>query len=167
MPEAGWSPAMAANRDTRRARGFTLIELIVSIVVVAVAMAAILGVFSSVATRSAQSMVETQAAQIASAYLNEVLLRSFADPDGNPAEPSRDKFDDVGDYNGLLNVGARDQYNQPVAGLDQYDVAVQVSTPPAGSLGAVASSDMRLVTVTVVHSTGLTVVVSGYRTAYP
>ena len=158
---------MPANRGQRRARGFTLIELIVSIVVLGVATAAILGVFSSVATRSAQGLVETQAAQIATAYLNEVLLRSFADPDGNPIEPSRDQFDDVGDYNGLVNVGVRDQYNQPVTGLDQYDVAVQVSTPPAGSLGAVPPSDMRLVTVTVVHSTGLTVVVSGYRTAYP
>lgn len=167
MPEAGWSPAMAASSGARRSRGFTLIELIVSIVVIAVAMAAILGVFSSIATRSAQSMVETQAAQIACAYLNEVLLRSFADPDAIPAEPSRDKFDDVGDYNGLVDVGVRDQYNQPVAGLSQYNVAVQVSTPPAGSLGAIAPSDMRLVTVTVVHSTGLTVVVSGYRTAYP
>jgi len=158
---------MAVNRGTCRPRGFTLIELIVSIAVVAVAMAAILGVFSSVATRSAQSMVEMQAAQIASAYLNEVLLRSFADPDANPVEPSRGEFDDVGDYNGLVDVGVRDQYNQPVAGLDRYDVAVRVSTPPAGSLGAIAPSDMRLVTVTVVHSTGLTVVVSGYRTAYP
>lgn len=158
---------MHANRRTGGEGGFTLVELIVSITIIAIAAAAVLGVLSSVATGSAQSVVQAQATQIASAYLNEVLLRSFADPDANPIEPSRNLFDDVGDYNGLVNVGVRDQYNNPVAGLAQYNVAVQVVTPPAGSLGPVSPTEMRLVTVTVVHTTGVTVVLSGYRAAYP
>jgi prepilin-type N-terminal cleavage/methylation domain-containing protein len=158
---------MHANRRSGRARGFTLVELIVSIAIIAIAAVAVLGVLSSVATRSAQSAVQAQATQIACAYLSEVLLRSFADPDANPIEPARYQFDDVGDYNGLVNVGVRDQYNNPVAGLTQYTVTVQVATPPAGSLAAVSPAEMRLVTVTVVHTTGVTVVLSGYRTAYP
>lgn len=161
------SRCTGTSSRTPRAWGFTLVELIVSIAVIAIAAVAVLGVLSRVATGSAQSAVQAQATQIASAYLNEVLLRSFADPDGIPIEPTRDKFDDVGDYNGLVNVGVRDQYNTPVAGLAQYNVAVQVLTPPAGSLGAVAPAEMRLVTVTVVHTTGVKVVLSGYRTAYP
>ncbi len=150
----------------RGAAGFTLIELIVSIAIVSIAVTAVLGVLSEVSARSAQTLVQMQATQIASAYLNEVLLRPFADPDSNPIEPSRDQFDDIWDYNGLVDVGARDQYNSPTA-LSQFRVTVQVATPPAGALQLVPQSSMAIVTVTVANPTGVLVVLSGYRTHYP
>ena len=149
------------------ARGFTIVELIISIAIIAIAVTAVIGVLSDVSVRSAESLVQAQASEIASAYLNEVLIRPFADPDSNPVEPSRDQFDDVGDYNGLADVGARDQYSAPIPGLSQFNVTVQVATPPAGSLLQVPQAAMRIVTVTVVHSSGARTVVSAYRTDYP
>ena len=150
----------------RREKGFTLIELIVSIVVVSVAVAGVMGLLSDLSSRSGDLVIQEEATAVASAYLNEVLSRPFADPDGTPSEPSRSTYDDVSDYNGLVDVGARDQFNQPM-GLSQFTVAVQVSTPSAGALGAVAQSNMLRVDVTVTHPTGARVVLSGYRTKYP
>ena len=156
------------SRQSARQTGFALVELIVSIVVISIAVTGVIGVLSDISLRSGVSLVQAQATQIASAYLNEVLSRPFTDPDGIPNEPSRDLFDDVADYNGLVNVGARDQFNNPIPGLTQYAVGVQVSTPPAGTLGAVPQASMYLVTVTVNEpTTGVRVILNGYRTLYP
>jgi MSHA pilin protein MshD len=149
-----------------RARGFTLIEIVVSIVVMGIALTAVLGMLSSVAARSGAALVQAQATEIASAYLNEILLRPVVDPDGIPVEASRSLYDDVGDYNGLTDVGAHDQFNQPIPSLTNFNVAVRVTTPPAGALGAIPPASMREIDVTVVHSSGVTVVLTGYRTAH-
>jgi len=150
----------------KRDRGFTLIELVVSVVVIGVALAALLGMLSSVATHSGAAVVQTQATQIASAYLNEILLRPVLDPDGIPVEPSRSLYDDVGDYNGLSNAGARDQFDQAIPSLAQFNVAVSVTTPPAGALGAVPTASMRQIDVTVLGPSGVKVVLTGYRTVH-
>ena len=154
-----------------RLRGFTLIELIVSIVIVAVAVSAVMGVLSAASARSGQGLVQAEAVEIASAYLNEVLARPFADPDAIPIEASRSLYDDVGDYNGLTNVGVRDQFDQLVPGLNLFTASVQVTTPGAGALSSGAQSvptaSMLRVDVTVTHPTGVRVVLSGYRTKYP
>ena len=96
-----------------RERGATLVELQISIVVVAVAASAVLGVVSSSAGRSADAMVLAQATSIAEAYLEEIALKSFADPDG-AAEANRTAYDGVVDYDGLVDSGARDQLGNGV-----------------------------------------------------
>jgi prepilin-type N-terminal cleavage/methylation domain-containing protein len=58
-------------------RGFTLIELTVSITVLAIAAAGVLAAMSVVSSRSASDMVTEQATAIAAAYLNEVLQKPF------------------------------------------------------------------------------------------
>ena len=52
-------------------------------------------------------MVMSQAVAIAEAYLEEISLKSFADPDGVDGEAARVAFDDVNDYDGLVDDGAR------------------------------------------------------------
>ena len=143
------------------AAGFTLIELIVSIVVLAIATASVLGMLSAVSARSATAMVSQQATVIASAYLNEVLQKPFGVSDGQTA---RALLDVVDDYAGLVDVGVHDQTGTAIAGLSQYTVSIAVM---AGTLPGVPAAQQREVDVTVTHSSGVTVVVSGYRTAYP
>jgi MSHA pilin protein MshD len=153
---------MAPARSTRaRLRGFTLIELVVSITVLSIAIFGVLGALASVSAKSADAMISQQATTIASAYLNEVLQKPFGAADGQTA---RAALDVVGDYAGLTDVGARDQTGAAVAGLGQYTVTVSVG---AGALGAIPAAQLRQVTVTVAHSSGVTVVLSGYRTQYP
>jgi MSHA pilin protein MshD len=148
-------------RRASHCRGFTLIELIVSIVVLAIAVAGVVAALSAIAVRSANAMVSEQANAIASAYLDEVLQKPFGANDGQVARPNLDVVDD---YAGLSNVGVRDQTGAAVAGLGLFTVVVSV-TPSA--LGAVAAAESREVDVTVTHPSGVTVVLSGFRTQHP
>lgn len=148
---------------TRRAqRGVTLIELVVSIVIVAIAASAVLGVLSRSAGRSADAMIMAQAVSIAEAYLEEISLKAYADPDGVDGETSRVDFDDVDDYNGLVDAGAHNQFGAAIAALSRYTVSVTVGSSAA--LANVPSGDALRIDVRVTYSPNVTVALSGYRT---
>ena len=139
-------------------RGVTLVELVVSIVVVAIAISAVLGTLAFASTSSADAMVRQQAVSIASAYLEEILLRSYIDPDGVDGEGTRAAFDDVDDYDGLSNTGAQDQLGTAIDGLEQYRVDIEVVPETISGVNALR------VDVSVDAPSGPTVVLSGYRT---
>jgi MSHA pilin protein MshD len=145
-----------------RQSGVTLIELIISIVVIAIAIGGVLGVLSQSVGRSADAMIMSQAVAIAEAYLEEITLKSFADPDGVPVEANRADFDDVGDYNGLVDVGARDQFGVAIPSLSRYTVTVTVA--PSTALTGVPGADAERVDVTVTYAPNVTVKLSAYKT---
>lgn len=148
----------------RSQAGFTLVELVVAIVIIAMAATTIVGVMSAVSTRSADVMVQVQAMNVADAYLREILAQPFADPDGIGGEMTRTAFDDVNDYDGLSNAGAEDQYGNAVAGLNGYQVGVVVA---AAALGAIPAAQSRLITVTVTGPTQTMTLLRGYKTMHP
>lgn len=145
-------------------RGVTLVELLVSIVIVAIASSAVLGVLSITAGGSADPMIRHQAAAIGEAYLEEILLKPMSDPDGIDGEAARIDFDDVDDYDGLTDIGARDQFGNPIASLAAYDVSVAV-TPSAG-LPAAPAADVLRVDVNIVRAADINFTLSGYRLQY-
>lgn len=144
-------------------RGVTLVELVVSIVVVAIAISAVLGTLTLASTSSADAMVRQQAISIAGAYLEEILLKPFNDPDGvdseTPASSPRTALDDIDDYDGLQDDGAEDQLGNAIAGLEQYDISIDVISETLGGVAALR------VDVSVDPPSGPTVLLSGYRTA--
>lgn len=133
----------------RRERGATLIELVISIVVIAIAASAVLGVLSRTLGRSADAMVMSQAVAIAEAYLEEIQLKPFADPNGVDGEAARPAFDDVDDYDGLVDNGARDQFGVGLAPLAQYTVTVTVT--PSAALTGVPAADAERIDVRVTY----------------
>ncbi len=145
----------------RRQAGTTLIELVIAIVIVSIAVSAILMVFSMNVGHSADPMIRHQAVAIAEAYLEEISLKSFADPDGVDGEANRTLYDDVDDYDGLVDAGARDQFDNALAGLDDYTVTVAVQS--SGMLPGITSSDLFLISVTITHSANINFTVSAYR----
>lgn len=145
----------------RGQRGATLIELVISIVVIAIAASAVLGVLSGSVGRSADAMVLSQGVAIAEAYLEEISLRPFDDPDGVDGEAARPDFDDVDDYDGLVDVGARDQFGTALPPLAQYTVTVAV-TASAG-LAGVPPADAQRVDVRVTHPGNVVVALTGYK----
>ena len=145
----------------RRQSGATLIELVIAIVIISISVSAILMALSTSLAQSADPMVRHQAVSIAEAYLEEIALKPFADPDGVDGEASRDLFDDVDDYNGLVDVGARDQFNVALADLDDYTVTVAVTA--SGALPSIASTDLFLISVTITHAAQIDFTISTYR----
>lgn len=143
-------------------RGATLIELTISIVVIAIAASAVLGLLSRTVGRSADAMVMSQATAIAEAYLEEISLKPYADPDGADGETARTAFDDVDDYNGLVDNGARDQFGNALASLTQYRVAVTVGTSTA--LTGVPQADAERIDVRVTYPGNGVVLLTGYKT---
>jgi len=153
---------------TRRSQaGLSFIELVASIVIISVATFGLMLAVTSTVNRSANPMVETQAAAVAGAYLEEAMLADFCDPAFNPdgnsattcrnecatracsggcggtvfsAESGRASFDDVCDYNGLNDSGARDRNGNTIAGLSGYSVSVRIADDSAVTLGAPALS---------------------------
>jgi MSHA pilin protein MshD len=145
-----------------RARGVTLVELVVTIVIVSIAVTGVVSALSANAVQSANRIVQQQATAVASAYLQEVMQKPFGP---RPyTGPVRALFDDIGDYNGHNDNVVRDQQGAAVAGLGQYQVGIQVG---AAALAGIPGGAVRLITVTVRHSTGLVVVTSGYKTNHP
>jgi len=152
-------------RGPARSRGITLVELIVTIVVVGIAVASVLAVLSAAAVRSADIMVRQQSVLIAQSYLREILEKPFG-VDACYPNCNRTQMAAVGDYSGLSNSGVRDANDAAVGSLSGYKVNVTASYSALGAISA-ASRQAQLVTVTVTPPTGPQVVISGYRTKYP
>ena len=141
-------------------RGVTLIEVVVAIVIVSIAAIAVLGAMSGITARGAQAVVRQQAVAVAEAYLEEVMLQPIAFP-GGAIPTSRATFNDEDQYNGLNDVGARDQFGNAIALLSGFTVTVAVTQTTA--LTGIAAAQARQINVTVRDPTGLTVVLTGYR----
>lgn len=154
---------MNSMRSRFFSRGVTLVELIVSIVVISVALAGVLIVIVRGISGSADPMIWHQSVAIAEAYLEEILSKNFT-PDG--VEPTRGAYDDVMDYNNLTEP-PHDQNGSPIPVLAGYTVKVQV-TAPSSAWNGVAVSNVWVVQVTVKPpgGNGGDVVISGYRTNY-
>lgn len=150
----------------KRQAGMTLIELVISIVIIGIAAAALYSAMAAISGRSADPLLRQQSLSIAEAYLEEILLQPFLDSSGAvcPAPPaSRASFDNVCDYAGLNDNGARDARGQAIAALANYRVQVAV-TPQA--LDNLAANDALLVRVTVTDPAGQQLQLDGYRARY-
>ena len=102
-----------------RQGGLTLIELVITIVVLGIALSALVSALTTGIGRSAQPMWESKALELSQAYLDEILAKKF--DDGTPlgggqvalvASPctqsnegqARAMFDDVDDYHGVVDA---------------------------------------------------------------
>jgi MSHA pilin protein MshD len=153
---------MRMMRSRLHARGVTLVELIVSIVVIGVALAGVMVVIVRNTSASADPLIWHQAVIVGEAYLEEILTKNFT-ADG--VEASRGLYDDVWDYNGITDSPPRDQNGTAITALAGYSVNVQVTTEALNDI-TLASGNAVRAQVTVTMPTGGSVVVSGYRTNY-
>lgn len=182
-------PRMPRLDRRRRARGLTLIELLLFVVVIGIALSAMLGVFATSTRASADPMIRRQQLAIAESLLREVQLMPFTwcdpDLDANAAlatstadcstvenlgpEGSQTRygpsalFNNVNDYNGFTMTGIRDVTNTAVSGLSGYSASVAIA---ATALDTVAASDALRITVTVTAPDGNTLSLQGWRTRY-
>lgn len=159
-------------RRLRSQVGLSLLELIMVIVIVSVALVGVMSVFITTTKGSADPMARQQAQLIAEAYLEEILLKKFYDPDtntvctGTTGGETRATYDNVCDYNGISEAPAS-QLGAAFSGLSGYSVAVSVTS--SATLNTVNNTGVIRVLridVTVTAPDGNSLTLSGYRTNY-
>jgi MSHA pilin protein MshD len=169
------SDSSLANKRTAkkpRQRGATLIELVITIVIISISVGAVIGTMSRMIGHSADPMIEAQAVAIAESYLEEIMLKPYLDPSGAvcpAAVGARSTWNNVCDYNGLVDNGAKDQSGAAPSGLDLSAYTVRVTVSLTASLNNLSGSGQVLrVDVNVVYDDGslVNITLSGYRTNY-
>lgn len=148
--------------------GATLIELVITIVVLSIGLSTILGVMNQNLSTSSDPLVQQQGIAIAEAYLEEISDKPFSDP-GGPAELGRADYDDINDYTAIIGLVPQDQNGNAIAGLGNYLVTVTVtneSLGPGGNQAPMADSFRITVAVTTPLSGSVPLTISAYRTNY-
>ena len=155
----------------RRSAGVTLVELIVALVIMGVALAGMVAVYTATTRSSADPVVVQQMQAIADNLMEEILMKPFA-PGSAPGAPTgpRINFDDVRDYKGYDSgaQGVPDVEGNVIAGLERYRVVVAVDDK--APLPNVTTGDAILVTVTVwdmrvnANDPGAKIILTGWRT---
>lgn len=141
-------------RNRTQHKGFTLIEMVIGIIVLAVAMLFFTSAYLPLASRSVDPLLEMKASELASALFSELRSKRFdehSDPNGSLVrcgeqsttctlagdfgvkdlgESGRTDFDDIDDYHGLKLTG--DDISSitgvPLTGkYSDYELKIEVS----------------------------------------
>ncbi|HHA19385.1 MAG TPA: prepilin-type N-terminal cleavage/methylation domain-containing protein [Methylophaga sp.] len=140
--------------------GATLIELIITIVIISIALTGILSIVNLTSSHSADPMVQQQSIAIAESYLEEILLLPVIDPDGSNTGETRATFDNVDDYNGLADTGAQNQAGSAISGLGIYNISVTINDE------VVSAINMKTITVQVDRAGIGSISLAAYRADY-
>ena len=117
------------RRRPSGAKGFTLLEVIVAIVIIGVGLAGVLSVFNANVQHSADPVVRKQLMAVAEEMLEEIALRPYAGPSKeSDAGCGRITFDDISDYHLYpANHQVCDVVGVPIAALAGYTLDVTVT----------------------------------------
>lgn len=160
-----------------RQGGATLVELIITIVIISIAIAGVVGAFSLIAGRSADPLNQTRAVALAQLYMDEILSRRYGDdtpPGGVPKqsgcsivteESQREDYDDVDDYNAINNASPAnadgDSLGQAYSGF-----LVSVSVACAGGEVGLPGDDAKRIDITISDPSGQSYLFTAYRANY-
>jgi len=158
-------------RAIARQCGFTLIELVVTMLILSIAALGVMYSLSLGLRHQSDALWQPKAVALAESYMEEILGRRYDERSPSGGVPpcsttttvcssagafddgeARAQFDDVDDYDGLIEQPPRDVYGSPRPDYDSYRVAVTVAyvTPvQVAALGLDAATDAKLITVTV------------------
>jgi MSHA pilin protein MshD len=137
----------------------TLMELVLSIVVIGVGLTGVLVAYNQAVLGSADPMVRKQMLAIAEEMMAEISLKPYAAQAPGPAAGCvRSAFNDLGDYNGYAAAAICDIDGTVIPTLAGYGVAVAVGAHALPN-GVAATR----IVVTVTHGAE-TLTLTGYRT---
>jgi len=150
-------------------QGVTLVELVISIVVLSIAMVAMMNSFSISMSHSADPLWRNKSLKLAQLYLDEILAKKYDEltpvggmpvvlnpscaslgPDGVGAdEETRATYDDVDDYHGISGSAPINQTGGSLdSSYDDYLISVTVECD-GDEVGASADIQAKKITVVV------------------
>lgn len=160
--------------------GFTLVEIILVVVVAAIAFPPLMMVFTETVRRRADANLMGTASRLAEDLMEEIRTRKWDEtsPDGGgrtsspsavlgaEAGEARASYDDVDDFAAITNQSPpRDAVNTVMDGLSGYTRSVAVEYVDDALASAAGPTDHKKITVTVSCAAGgveLVTVVSNY-----
>ncbi|KXS51735.1 MAG: MSHA pilin protein MshD [Marinobacter sp. T13-3] len=131
-------------RGCGRQAGATLVELVMTIVIISIAIAGVVGAFALIAGRSADPLNQSRAVALSQLYMDEILAQKYADSSpvgggevssvnadcgaaiGPEGSESRDTYDDVDDYDELSGASPQNSEGDPLTGYSGFLVSVSV-----------------------------------------
>ena len=122
-----------------RERGVTLVELVITIVIISVAIAGVVGAFSLIVGRSADPLNQTRSVALAQLYMDEIITKKYDDDTPQGGAPQYDGPCTIGSETGETRANYDD--------VDDYDGVSDA--PPAGADGALTGYDGFAVEVAV------------------
>lgn len=128
----------------RRARGMTLIELVIAILILGVGLAGVLLAYSTVTRGSSDPVVRKQLLSIAEEMLEEIQLKPYAAAANAAAGGcARTTWNDLMDYHGYTTINQVCTIDgTPVATLAGYSLRVTVQAATFGGLSAARRIDV-------------------------
>jgi len=164
----------AALQHLSDQRGMTLVELVMTIVIISVAIAGVIGAFSLAAGRSSDVLSQVRAIELAQLYADEIMARRYDESTGSGGTPvyagscnigadageSRATFDDVDDYHSTDDQPPRSA-DGAISGFS--DFRVQVSVVCAGTGLGLAQQNAKRIDLLVTAPGGYQYDFSVYR----
>lgn len=150
-----------ASVDSNFRGGFTLVEAVVSLVVVGVMMAAAMNLVGGARMTLARSTDRARGTQLAMDLMSEVLQKDYEEPNGTPAfgreadesASNRALYDDVDDYQGWNESPIKDRTGRAVESFTGWSRGVTVEPMKLGATSLTSSdasvADIKRITVTV------------------
>ena len=159
-----------------RMRGMSLVEMVITIVIISVALVGSLRAFSVLTGRSADVLIQTRSADLAQLYFDEILSRRYDEATGTNGVPaytgacritndgeSRDNYDDVDDYYAVTNESPDTMDASLATDYSGYTVSINVVCDD--SIG-VNTGGAKRIEITIDDPIGATSVFSMYKGNY-
>jgi MSHA pilin protein MshD len=156
----------------RGSNGLTLAESVVALFVVALMIvSAMRGVGAAARSRLFQKD-RAKGMALAEQLMSEVMQQRYVDPGSSPVfgpetGQTRSTYDDVDDYNNLVETPPQDRIGAAVPGCTGWTRSTKVEYMDQGLLGTILNTDtgIKRITVTVTSPTGRVTTLVGVRSS--
>ena len=154
-------------------RGLTLIECVMSMLLLSLVMVGAIAAIGGSHRMQALLSNRVLGQQLAMGLMQEVLERAYEEPDdllsfgpeGAEIAGGRPLYDDVDDYNGLVDSPPADQNGNPLPGYTDWSrqVTVEWADPVTFQPTTTSNTQLKRITVTVLHAGKTVATLVSYR----
>jgi MSHA pilin protein MshD len=162
------------SETSSRRRGFTMVETVICVVIVAVMLVAALEMIGTAARLRGTQTDQSRAAALARELLAEIMQYSYVDPElptvllGPELAETRGTFDDVDDYNGLTESPPQKPDGTPLPGFTGWtrSTIIEYADPTNPSATSITDTGLKRISIKVTTPTGRSSKLTALRSKY-